>query len=480
MGISALCLFASQGLSVSAATIKEENIARNQALAIQSNEVANWPTGPVVSAESAILMDADTGAILYAKNIHQQEYPASTTKILTTLIASERCSMDEIVDFSYDAVHDIDPGSNHIAIDPGEQLTMEECLNAILIRSANEVSFAVAEHISGTTWQDFAPIMNERAKELGCVDSNFVNPNGLPNEDHYTSAYDLAMIGRAFFANEALCKMTMTHMLHILPSERQPDDIMEVNKMELIPGGKYAYPYLVGCKTGYTDVARSTLVSCAEKDGMKLICVVMKEESPEQFNDTVRLFDYGFKNFTVTNVAENETRYNIDETEFFHTSYDIFGNSSPILSLNKDSYLILPKTVSFQELTSEISYDVSGENEVAAINYYYEDAYVGTASVDLAKATAYSSYDFDSAPITPAKAEPVTSGMDNTIFINIKIVLLVIIILAVLTILVFVIRDLLINYSFSGSSRSVSRKKYWTRKKHGRNRRSSGSRDIHF
>mgnify|MGYP001752174175 CR=1 FL=1 len=93
-------------------------------LAIQSNEVANWPTGPVVSAESAILMDADTGAILYAKNIHQQEYPASTTKILTTLIASERCSMDEIVDFSYDAVHDIDPGSNHIAIDPGEQLTM--------------------------------------------------------------------------------------------------------------------------------------------------------------------------------------------------------------------------------------------------------------------------------------------------------------------------------------------------------------------
>lgn len=140
MGISVICLFASDGLTVSATTIKEENIAYNQSLAVQSNAVANWPTGPVISAESAILMDADTGAILYAKNIHQKEYPASTTKILTTLIASERCSMDEIVDFSYDAVHDIDPGSNHIAIEPGEQLTMEECLNAILIRSANEVS----------------------------------------------------------------------------------------------------------------------------------------------------------------------------------------------------------------------------------------------------------------------------------------------------------------------------------------------------
>ena len=100
MGISAICLFASNGLAVSAATIKEENIARNQSLAVQSNAVDNWPTGPVVSAESAILIDADTGAILYAKNIHQKEYPASTTKILTTLIASERCSMDEIVDFS--------------------------------------------------------------------------------------------------------------------------------------------------------------------------------------------------------------------------------------------------------------------------------------------------------------------------------------------------------------------------------------------
>ena len=391
MGISALCLFASQGMGVCAATIKEENIARNQSLAVQSNAVANWPTGPVVSAESAILMDADTGAILYAKNIHQQEYPASTTKILTTLIASERCSMDEIVDFSYDAVHDIDPGSNHIAIDPGEQLTMEECLNAILIRSANEVSFAVAEHISGTTWQDFAPIMNERAKELGCVDSNFVNPNGLPNENHYTSAYDLAMIGRAFFANEALCKMTMTHMLHILPSERQPDDIMEVNKMELIPGGKYAYPYLVGCKTGYTDVARSTLVSCAEKDGMKLICVVMKDENPNYYEDTIALFDYGFSNFQRVNISQTETRYNIENAGSFYSGNDIFGNSKPILELNQTDSITLPNTITFQDAVSSISYDNTEPGQVAVITYTYNDVVLGTASLDFTAAEMGSS-----------------------------------------------------------------------------------------
>ena len=417
MGISAICLFASQGLSATAATIKEENIAYNQSLAVQSNAVANWPTGPVISAESAILMDADTGAILYAKNIHQKEYPASTTKILTTLIASERCSMDEIVDFSYDAVHDIDPGSNHIAIEPGEQLTMEECLNAILIRSANEVSFAVAEHISGTTWQDFGDIMNERAKELGCVDSHFVNPNGLPNEDHYTSAYDLAMIGRAFFANEALCKMTMTHMLHILPSERQPDDIMEVNKMELIPGGKYAYPYLVGCKTGYTDVARSTLVSCAEKDGMKLICVVMKDENPNYYEDTIALFDYGFSNFQRVNISQTETKYNIDNAGSFYSGNDIFGNSKPILQLNQNDSITLPNTITFWDAVSTISYDNTEPGQAAVITYTYNDVVLGTASIDFTASEKGSSVfgdettgTTDGAEATAATQEPDSTG----------------------------------------------------------------------
>lgn len=417
MGISAICLFASQGLSVTAATIKEENIAYNQSLAVQSNAVANWPTGPVISAESAILMDADTGAILYAKNIHQKEYPASTTKILTTLIASERCSMDEIVDFSYDAVHDIDPGSNHIAIEPGEQLTMEECLNAILIRSANEVSFAVAEHISGTTWQDFGDIMNERAKELGCVDSHFVNPNGLPNEEHYTSAYDLAMIGRAFFANEALCKMTMTHMLHILPSERQPDDIMEVNKMELIPGGKYTYPYLVGCKTGYTDVARSTLVSCAEKDGMKLICVVMRDENPNYYEDTISLFDYGFSNFQRVNISQTETKYNIDNAGSFYNGNDIFGNSKPILQLNQNDSITLPNTITFRDASSSISYDNTAPGQAAVITYTYNDVVLGTASIDFTASEKGSSVfgdettgTTDGADATAATQEPDSTG----------------------------------------------------------------------
>ena len=522
MGITTLCLFASWGLNVSAATIKEENIAYNQSLAVQSNAIDNWPTGPVVSAESAILIDADTGAILYAKNIHQKEYPASTTKILTTLIASERCSMDEIVDFSYDAVHDIDPGSNHIAIDPGEQLTMEECLNAILIRSANEVSFAVAEHISGTTWQDFGAIMNERAKELGCVDSHFVNPNGLPNEDHYTSAYDLAMIGKAFFANEALCKMTMTHMLHILPSERQPDDIMEVNKMELIPGGKYAYPYLVGCKTGYTDVARSTLVSCAEKDGMKLICVVMKDENPNYYEDTISLFDYGFSNFQKVNISQTETKYNIENAGSFYSGNDIFGNSKPILELNQDDCITLPNTITFLDAISDISYDNTEPGQVAVITYTYHDVVLGTASLDFTATekgssvfqgtvdettaeTSAASNDSEEVPASEAADDPAaettetspenvggiptatqessktetdsSSGGPAVIFINVVKIFFWILGIAVVFFLLLLLRAFLKNYHFAHRSTRLTWR-FSRRRNHSRARYRSVNQDL--
>ena len=520
MGITTLCVFSSWGLNVSAATIKEENIAYNQSLAVQSNAIDNWPTGPVISAESAILIDADTGAILYAKNIHQKEYPASTTKILTTLIASERCSMDEIVDFSYDAVHDIDPGSNHIAIEPGEQLTMEECLNAILIRSANEVSFAVAEHISGTTWQDFGAIMNERAKELGCMDSHFVNPNGLPNEDHYTSAYDLAMIGKAFFANEALCKMTMTHMLHILPSERQPDDIMEVNKMELIPGGKYAYPYLVGCKTGYTDAARSTLVSCAEKDGLKLICVVMKDENPNYYEDTISLFDYGFSNFQRVNISQTETKYNIENAGAFYSGNDIFGNSKPILELNQNDCITLPNTITFQDAVSDISYDNTGAGQAAVITYTYSDVVLGTASLDFTAtekgssvfrdSTAETTADSDSPDSTTSSAEiageQTSEATDDTsenanggipaatqgtspdegnnasngpavIFINVVKVFFWILGIAVVVFLLLLLRAFLKNYHFAHRSNRLTWR-FSRRRNHSRARYRSVNQDL--
>ena len=474
LGGSLLC---SQALSVCADTqSNEDRLEAQRAMAIQSNETPNWPTGPVVSAEAAILMEADTGTILYSKNIHQQEYPASTTKILTTLIATEQCSLDEVVTFSHDAVFDNPPGSSGIAMDVGQTLTMEQCLNAILIRSANEVCFAVAEHMTGTTdWSVFAEIMNERAKELGCLNSNFVNPNGLPDENHYTTAYDLAMIGRAFFANEMLCKISLSRRLEIPASDTIPEAKIENNAMQIIPGGKYAYEYLVGCKTGYTNAARSCLVSCAEKDGMRLICVVLRDEAPLQYEDTISLFNYGFSNFDKVNVSQSETKYNMEDSNRFYGGSDIFGNSKPLLTLNKNDYIILPRTASFEDTSSSISYETDNEEDAAIITYTYHGVAIGAVHVNFSMEE--SSYSFDTRPEEqqPAPEADADAEEKSVVFINIMRVLIGVGIAAGVLLVVLFIRLILRNYQFSSPIRKRSRRRCW----HSR-RRSDNFRDYDF
>ncbi|MDE5894010.1 MAG: D-alanyl-D-alanine carboxypeptidase [Acetatifactor sp.] len=418
MGLALLCC----QLPVCAENTQERILAQ-QEMTVESNEIPGWPTGPVVTAESAILIEAQTGAILYAKNIHARQYPASTTKILTTLIAMEQCSLDEWVTFSRDAVYDTPSDSNHIAMDVGQQLTMEDCLNAILIRSANEVAFAVAEHITGTSWRDFAEIMNRRAQELGCVDSHFANPNGLPDENHYTSAYDLAMIGKAFFSNEVLCRISLTPRLHILPNDHMPYEKLENSKNELLPGKTYGYDDLVGAKTGYTNAARSCLVSCAERDGLKLICVVLRDEAPAHYEDTIALFNYGFSNFVRVNVSQAETKYNIANTGFFYEEHDIFGSSKPLLSLNQEAYIVLPRSVDFADTVSAISYDTADEGQAAIIEYSYQGVALGSVSVDLA-VSSEKGYSFESGMLGEKNEDDEGAKAPLIIFVNVKKVLM--------------------------------------------------------
>lgn len=425
-----------------------------KALTVQSNEIENWPAGPAVSAQSAILLEANTGVILYAKNIDETLYPASTTKLMTCLLAVEHVKLDEMVSFSHDAVFSIESGSSNIGIDPGQSMPMEECLYGILVASANEVANAVAEHIAGSM-DAFAEMMNEKAKELGLRNTHFSNAHGLFDKNHYTTAYDLAIIAQAFFQNELLAKIGNTASHHFKATATQPDDFIQRNKHKLITGD-IPYDGIKGGKTGYTDEARQTLVTCAEKNGMKLICVVMKEEAPDQFNDTVKLFDYGFTNFSVANVSENETKYTIKSTNFFQTSYDVFGNSRPILSLNTDSYLILPKTAEFTDLDSEISYDTTDKGNVAEINYYYHNSYVGTASVDLADEDR-TSYYFDSG-ISSEEASGAGSN-ERVIFINVTVLLLSVIGIASVFIIIFIIRSVIINYNFLDSGKSRRRRR---------------------
>ena len=424
------------------------NIRKN--LPIQSNSYENWPDGPQVSSQSAIVMDVDSGAVLYAKNIDEKLYPASTTKILTCLLAVENAKMDEMVEFSHDAVFGVPRDGSNMGIDVGEILPMEDCLYGILVGSANEVAAAVGEHVGGDT-ETFLQMMNDRAKELGCKNTNFMNANGLHDDNHYTTAYDLALIARAFFSNDYLANIANTPRVHFEPTATQPDDFYLNNKNKLV-SKEIKYEYYLGGKTGYTKEANQTLVSCAEKDGMRLVCVVMKEETPDQFNDTVTLFNYGFSNFKKIKVSDVETKYTTNNTGFFDAGQDIFGSSKSILELDENSYIVIPGSAEFADIDSAISYDNLLENQIARINYTYNGIYVGSVPVNLAENTE--SYDFESAS---------TSTSNAVTIINVKTMIFWILGLALfLSVVLFIIRYVN-QYHFGGRKGRMAKKR---RKRH--------------
>lgn len=453
---------------------KAEAEAR-KSLPIQSNEIENWPQGPEIGAEGAILMEANTGTILYAKNIDEKLYPASTTKILTALVAIENASLDEMVTFSNDAVFSIERGSSNMGMDVGQSITMEQCLYGILVYSANEVCNAVGEHVAGSM-DNYVSMMNRKAAELGCTNSHFVTTNGLHDENHYTTPRDLATIACAFFSNETLSKMAGTNHYYIGPTDTQPDDI-DLWTHNALTAGTYQYDGYIGGKTGYTSDSRQTLVSCAERDGIKLICVIMREESPNQFLDTIALFDYGFNNFQKVNIAENETNYTVNNSDLFNTDSDIFFNDDPIVEIDSNDCVIIPKTITFSDLTSSLSYETANTGDsssmLATINYQYHGADVGSASITL---TPIQTSDRTnpvaetSSPGNPQETEESQTGV-RIIFINIlKVIGIILLVLFLILVAIFTIAFCR-NYNFARRRRSRINRKRRRRSNNFRNDR---------
>ena len=414
----------------------EQAAQQRKELPIQTNSIKNWPSGPAITAEGAILMESDTGTILYGKNIDEKLYPASTTKMLTCLIAAENCSLDEMVTFSQNAVNSVPSDGSSIGVNVGDSMPMEECLYAILVASANEVATAVGEHVAGSE-EAFVAMMNEKAKELGCTDSHFANCNGLFNENHYTSAHDLALIARAFFNNSTLYRIGNTPTHHFTPTATQPNDFYKTNKHKLI-NGEIPYDGIIGGKTGYTDEARQTLVTGCERNGMRLICVVLKEEAPAQFTDTATLFDYGYQNFTKVNVAENDTTYSIGNANFFTTGKDIFAQTSSVLSIDPKDSIVLPNMASFADLDSSVTYDNQNNSKVADIAYTYSQTPVGTASLIISSDSSGKSDSSVSANDTAGSFEE-----GQTVFVNVKSLIILISLIAGGMIIIMLIYSML-------------------------------------
>lgn len=335
-----------------------------------------WPDAPEVDAQSAIVMEQSTGTILYDKNITEKQYPASITKIMTVLVALENSQLNQVITFSDEAIDNTE-GSG-IARDYGEQMTMEQCLYAIMLESANECAYAVAEEVAGSM-EAFVDMMNQKAEELGCVNTHFANPHGLPDENHYTCAYDMALIARAAYENETFRIITGTARYTIPPTNKHDENTYLCNHNEMLYSWKlnYMYPYCVGGKTGYTDDARYTLVTYAEKDDMTLICVVMRTEFPNQWLDSPALFDYAFDNFQLFNVAENETSYDAMEK----SSAGSLNTNEAFVDIDKTASIVLPKTAEFSDAASKIVYDSDDKNVAGSIEYTYADRIVGRADI---------------------------------------------------------------------------------------------------
>lgn len=380
-----------------------------------------WPQGPNVYAEAAIVMEASTGLVLYEKNIDKAYYPASITKILSALLIIENSSPGEVVTFSHDAVFKVDLDSSRIGIDVGEQLTIQQCLYGILLESANEVTYAAAEHVAGSI-PAFAEMMNERAKSIGCLNSNFVNPHGLPDENHYTTAYDMALITREAMKNETFRKITGTRTYQIPPTNKQKETRYLRNHHKFILKQDYIYDGTTGGKTGFTSKARYTLVTTAKRGDLELICVVLKDDtSKNQYEDTIKLLDFGFNNFNIYPINELEATNTLKESPFFTRYNSMLDYSSTSIKTDEKGYLVLPNTASFDEAKKEVSFYPEaeikeGRNIIGTISYTYDGRYVGGADIIYGNiktpTLTHTQLNRDISPpsSSPEKSEPESSG----------------------------------------------------------------------
>ena len=265
-----------------------------------TNLIPGWPQMRQINEASAVVMDADNGGILYSLNRDTVRYPASITKILTALITIENASLDEVVTMDETGIALTAAGSTNAGTVNGEEFTVEQCLYIMMLKSANDIATQLGKHVGGSV-SGFADMMNARAEEIGCTGSHFVNPSGMPDSDHYSTAMDMALIMRECLRNDLFRKIISTRSYTVPPTNMNPEERVYDNHCSLIqPGSEYYYSECIGGKTGFTQAAWRTLVTAAERDGRTLICVTMRGPDKTDYTDTRDLFEYGFGNFSVS------------------------------------------------------------------------------------------------------------------------------------------------------------------------------------
>ena len=330
---------------VSSATVQAASVTTNGTPApVVTDSIAGWPAAPAITSETAVLIDAETGAVLYDKGMDECRYPASTTKLMTLLVAIENSSPRDIVTFTETGVRDVTWDSSNINAKLGETMTMKDCWMAAYIQSANEVCAEIAETVGGTE-AGFVEMMNQKAQELGCTHTHFVNASGLPDENHYSSAHDLAKIMQAGLKNHRFCQV-LKKVSYTIPATNMSEARSMHTHMPLM--AKESDLYYEGClggKTGFATEAQHTLVTAAERNGRTYIAVTMRAaDLGTNCTDSRALFDYTFNNFDTIDVAGTK--------------------------------MTVPKGITVNDLTA----DMSESNGETLNSYYYNGQFVGAAA----------------------------------------------------------------------------------------------------
>lgn len=332
-----------------------------------------------IYSSGSVLMDASTGKVLIQKDMNKQLYPASTTKILTAIIAIEKLDLSSTLTASRSAVMAIPSGYSNAGIKVGESLNVNDLLEMFLIHSANEVGYIFAEEISGNI-ENFANLMNQKAKELGCINTHFTNPSGIHDINHYSTAYDMAIIARYCMKNETFRNIVNKKSCKFSATDLYPEERYFKNTNSLLdPSNRYYYEYAIGIKTGFTTQAKNCLIAGAQKNGIELIAVMLGAEATEngqsgRYIDAKNLFDFGFENYEVkqflqegTKIAEIKIKNATKETQTLNllakTSLSAtFESSFNISSLNPSIKIEenITAPIAKDKILGKISYDIDG------------------------------------------------------------------------------------------------------------------------
>ena len=343
---------------------------------ITTNSISGWPQGPEITAESAVIMDTSTGTVLYGKNTDITQLPAGTVKIMTCLLALENSQLTDTVTMTETGVSGVTDGGASLSSQLGETFTMEQCLYAMMVGSANDVALQVAEQISGSV-DAFVAAMNQRASQLGCTDTVFTNPTGLPDDNQHTTAHDRALIMQAAIQNDSF-RTIISATGYTIPATNISAGVRNLTSTFTMnnSGAATFYEGCIGGKESTATASGTTLACAAEKNGVTLIAILLKGTAGQTDSEAASLLDYGFNNFQLLDIGNDD--------------FNILSGGT----------VMVPAGATAADLTTQ---DTEDNNQISR-QYFFGGTQVGTAVVEDVKDEAGSDTQINDTNMEEAKA----------------------------------------------------------------------------